>query len=368
MTGPIWENPYGVRVPGSGLRLPGAVPAPRDDHPLVPWKDENHVPQWVDVDHAHKQLESFQSSLTRLEELLDPYFGYGGLVIVSGPPGMGKTTLIHQCIHRAKEYVKGLAPPTGSAPESPHAVPRDIVVMTTGYGNDGSGISIDDEGNFATLSDINDRISHRIVEALRKQFPKSWSDLPTVDGMSLDQVSGRVSDCLTQHDALLLTVIPHIQWLDNDLRTRFLKTCLNRARTRVVLFVEVTHGAGEAAQGVVESLHPNRAVTHLALGALEPEDTLKFSRSARHGQAGLNGALPEAAERITADLMRAHQQGNPADVRELRKVFYATAERKRRERSNWPITSEDLRRHWTTENDPLHGALRRTAPDPPGAP
>lgn len=111
MTNSDWANPYGVRKPygsnGAGTgdgrdNSANGSAALSADHPLVPWKQPDHMNQWVDVDHSRDELDRFEEDWPTLGELLDSSSGHGRVVVVSGQPGMGKTSLIHRCIHEAQ--------------------------------------------------------------------------------------------------------------------------------------------------------------------------------------------------------------------------------------------------------------------------
>ncbi|MBO1330018.1 hypothetical protein [Streptomyces sp. VRA16 Mangrove soil] len=359
MTGPTGGNPYGVRVPDNKPRLPGLPPPPVDDHPLVPWEDGSHIGQWADVDHARTQLDHFRRSLVRLEDVLNPRVGRGRLVIVSGPVGMGKTTLIHRCIHETIEHLKALSryphPETDGAPRP--TVPRHFVAIPKGYDNDGGQMHTNDNGERAGLEAINAQISAGIVGELAKHFP-DWQNQPA-DNEPIRTTSEKISQLLAMQNSLLFAVIPHIEWYGAGLRTNFLRTCLNRAVTRVVLFAEVSHGDGEDAARVVEEIGASQAITHLALGPLEEEDTMKFSQS-RPSDHPAHAVLPDLARE---GLLRAHREWRPRDVREMRKVFYATAECRRHDRADAFVTYEDLRPH--LPGRPNLDDLRWDPPPPP---
>ncbi|WP_369245430.1 hypothetical protein [Streptomyces sp. R41] len=350
MTAPIQDNPYGVYVPGSRQSLPGFVVPPRADHPLVPWEDESHAGQWVDVDHAREQLDLFEQCLLRLADLVTPGVDQGRLVVVTGPVGMGKTTLIHQCIYRAREYIRQLNEAAGTPQPGARGPLGQLVAMTAGYGNDGRAISVDENGDFASTPAINATIRDKVVARLRTHFAGIALD-PAMSQEAPFKAFGAISALLAQQDALLFAVVPHIDWKDVGVRTRFLKTCLSHAQSRIVLLVEVSHGTTETADEVVAELLPNDAVTHLALGSLRPEDTVKFSQSVRSGHPDPDDAPPRNPATAGDELLRVHQQWQPADVRELRRVFHAVAEGQRHS-GRVRITADDLRQHTSGGSGP----------------
>lgn len=352
-------NPYGVRVPGSDRSLPGFVSPPLDDHPLVPWDDASHAGQWVDVDHAREQLDQFEDCLRRLADVVSPQVDRGRLVVVTGPVGMGKTTLIHRCIHRAREVIEEAAAQAARAGQGAAAL-RHVVAMTAGYVNDGRGICVDDNGDFASTAAINATIRDKIVSALRKGLPTANGLDPALSETSTSKAFAAISALLAEENALLLAVVPHIEWKDPGVRTKFLMTCLSHAQSRILLFVEVSHGASETAGEVVRELATNRAVTHLALGPLQPEDAVKFGRGARADHpdpdADAGPGIHEAVQQARA------ARWQPGDVRELRQIFHAAAEAHARAGRPVRITGEDLVEQARAHSRRTLGDLGRTPP------
>ncbi|MFJ4535174.1 hypothetical protein ACIP39_04240 [Streptomyces tibetensis] len=361
MTGSDWANPYGVRKPyglngtnhGDQGVLAGATFSA--DHPLVPWKQPDHMQQWVDVDHSGAQLERFVADWPSLHELLaHEDSGDGRVVIVSGPPGMGKTSLIHRCIHEAQQQVAKAAAGAGD--------PRAVFVPTAGLVNDGRRISVGPDGSFAPIELINTRIRKEIAKGLlRHAFPEGRVQ-SIIEEEDPFQAYSDMKDLLAQHNALLFAVIPHIRWNDVDLRSDFLRSCLSAAPPRIVLFVEVSHGAAETGREVAATLSGSAAVTHLALHGLNSEDIWRFSRSARASDGGPNGLV----EPDRSSLMAAHSEWRPSDVRELRAVFHSAADALRSAPHPWPIDADALRPHWERRRAGRASLLRDPIPPRPG--
>ncbi|MGW1721745.1 AAA family ATPase [Streptomyces sp. NPDC002306] len=340
MTGPVQDNPYGVNVPGSRTSLPWLPPSVLDDHPLVPWVEDSHAGQWVDVDHALDQVKQFEQCLKRLPEMILPKVDTGHLVVVTGPVGMGKTTLIHRCVHLTRQHltrfeehfarVTQQAPP--SAPGQPEVIrpPHPYVALTGGYDNRANGISTDARGQFASTQDINAALRDKIVDELSGYLPEKT--LQRVRGeQDVHEAFKALSRLLAQQDALLLVLVPHMDWRDGmgSVRTDFLRSCLKHARSRIVLFVEVCHQDPDTAHEVVEEIWPDSALTHLKLGSLTSEDTVKFSQSAR-------GDHPDPDAPVGSGAWLT------SDVRQLRKRYFSIAEERRRTGGEVVVTAADL--------------------------
>ncbi|WP_416983338.1 ATP-binding protein [Streptomyces sp. T028] len=333
MTEPVPDNPYGVHVPGSRDLLPWLTPRPVDDHPLVPWAEESHTGLWVDVDHARDRVGQFAQWLDRLPEVILPHVDNGHLVVVTGPVGMGKTTLIHQCVHLARQRLADYAQRAAAAPRKPGVIrpPQPLVAMTAGYDNRDDRFSRDKRGQRA-VDEINRELRDRVVDALSGRLPDS--PLAHIRAQTdVYQAFLSLSTLLAEQDALLLVIVPHMDWRDErgGVRTDFLRTCLRHARSRIVLFVEVSHHDPQQAHQVVEEIWGNPALTHLSLGSLTPEDTVKFSQSTR-------GAHPDPEPPLSphADAWVS------SDVRQLRKRCFSLAEEQRQRGAPVLVSPADL--------------------------
>ncbi|MFF7978652.1 hypothetical protein ACFZDK_05915 [Streptomyces sp. NPDC007901] len=340
MTQSVETNPYGVRVPGDGSGLWWAT-EPLDDHPLVAWEEDSHARAWVDVDHAEEQVRKFEASLARLPEMILPQVDRGHVVVVTGPVGMGKTTLIHRCVHLMQERLREAAERAGHSRLGPDDIrpPRPVVVMTGGYRNHPDSVSVDERGRFATTEGINSAIRKKIVSELELRFTDAVKGRVPVDGSVLDTFA-EISRLLAEQDAMLLALVPHLGWRDDmgSVRTEFLRSCLRHARSRIVLFVEVGHHDPHTAHDeVIAVLGSQPALTHLSLGSLSPEDTVKFSQAAR-GEHPDPDALPSTAP----DAPRDPEAWRRSDVRELRKICFSVAEEQRRRHGRVRVTASDL--------------------------
>ncbi|MGW2824942.1 hypothetical protein ACWC24_28645 [Streptomyces sp. NPDC001443] len=370
MTGPVQndphggvqDNPYGVYVPGSRDSLPWLPPPLLDDHPLVPWVEESHAGQWVDVDHALDQVNQFEQCLRRLPEMILPKVDTGHLVVVTGPVGMGKTTLIHRCVHLAHQYLEHFRqqPRPGAGRAGVIQPPTPYVAMTGGYDNRANGISTDARGQFASTQDINTALRNKIVDELGDLIPEKSLQRVRAE-TEVHEAFKLLSRLLAQQDALLLVLIPHMDWRDGmgSVRTDFLRTCLKHARSRIVLFVEVCHHDPDRAHEVVAEIWPNSALTHLKLGSLTSEDTVKFSQAARGDHPD-----PDAPVHSGAWLR--------SDVRQLRKRYFSIAEERRRTGGEVRVTAADLGAPvldvTAMARNPSAGAgpVPRQPPPPPG--
>lgn len=334
------ENPFGVYVPELRDQLPPERVRPKDDHPLVPWKEPSHAGQWVDVDHAREQLNRFEQRFQEeLPGLLLPNLRRGHLVVVTGPVGMGKTTLIHRCVHLAHEYLDELRQQLDERSQ-PRFAPELVVAMAGGYDNHSREVSWDASGDFAETPQINAVIRDKIVEALEEEFPDVPLD-PSLTGNDVRRAFTGISRLLARQNRLLLAIVPHIDWRDagGDVRTKFLRTWLSHAQSRIMLFVEISHQNPRTASEVIAELPVNTAVTHLSLGLLAVEDTVKFTQAARgsHPDQENDPPLPTIPGR-SAD----EDPWRLTDVRYLRRECFRLAEAQRLAGGRVRVTATDL--------------------------
>lgn len=88
-----------------GKRNPFAVPDMVSPHqPLTPWAEATHGTYYVEVDRTE---EAFQSFLDEAGEVTD-LVRRGGLVVVSGNRGCGKSSVLNRCVHWVDQGLKDL--------------------------------------------------------------------------------------------------------------------------------------------------------------------------------------------------------------------------------------------------------------------
>ncbi|WP_189593322.1 ATP-binding protein [Streptomyces massasporeus] len=218
--------------------------------------------------------------------------GRGHLVVVSGLPGTGKSSLLHRCVH---EFVSGLEDPKGGDDDRPDAQPRDesskpwcrrepsgavSVVPVTGVRNNGRDLESSPSGHTEApeLSTVIDRIFRTVVKALRKTPGFAEVCGPEIDSTDHFDSWHALTDALAHLGRRLAVIIPHIKWEDQDSRWAFLRFCHQKADRGVVFFVETEYTALEKEIGLIFDETQLRGVTHLQTGRLAREDWGRYLR------------------------------------------------------------------------------------------
>ncbi|RUP68118.1 hypothetical protein SSPNP10_11850 [Streptomyces sp. NP10] len=70
-----------------------------DGRPLCPWETPEHADLYVAVDHSQDEFLKYQNEL----ETDSDFRKSGKLVLITGPEGCGKTSLMHRCAWQTRE-------------------------------------------------------------------------------------------------------------------------------------------------------------------------------------------------------------------------------------------------------------------------
>lgn len=62
--------------------------------PLRPWQSKDHNELYAPVDHTEVSFRQFEEFLNNIDDIAT----FGGVVLVTGLPGCGKTSLVHRCV------------------------------------------------------------------------------------------------------------------------------------------------------------------------------------------------------------------------------------------------------------------------------
>jgi hypothetical protein len=260
--------------------------------PLVPWCIEGHEDLWVDLQHVPAAVHTFRNQLVQVARNITPdRDGRGHLVVVSGLPGTGKSSLLHRCVH---EFVTGLEDPEGGGDRT-GAEPRDesptpwcrrepsgavSVVPVTGVRNNGRDLESSPSGHTEApeLSTVIDRIFRTVVKALKKTPGFAEVCGPDIDSPDHFDSWHALTDALAQLGRRLAVIIPHIKWEDQDSRWAFLRFCHQKADRGVVFFVETEYTGLEKEIDLIFDETQLRGVTHLKTGRLAREDWGRYLR------------------------------------------------------------------------------------------
>lgn len=251
--------------------------------PLVPWCVEGHEDLWVELDHVPVAVHTFRNQVVQVARTITPgRDGRGHLVVVSGLPGTGKSSLLHQCVH---EFARGLEEPEGGSDGRPGTERqggdpaswrgRDpsgaiSIVPVTGVRNDGRDLESSSSGHMEPpeLKTVISRIFRSILRELKTTpgFREAYG--PEIDSSDHWGSWHAITDALAQLGRRLAVIIPHIQWADRVSRWAFLRFCHQKADRGVVFFIETEYTELEKEIGLIFNETQRRGVTHLKTGAL----------------------------------------------------------------------------------------------------
>ncbi|WRZ90571.1 hypothetical protein OHB54_16730 [Streptomyces sp. NBC_01007] len=96
-----------------------------DGRPLCPWETSEHENFYAPVDHAPEAFSNFKAHLTGHHDFRKS----GKVILITGPGGSGKTSLMHRCASFAKKFLASLTSPQ----------PVGIVDLTA---DNGSGLNV----------------------------------------------------------------------------------------------------------------------------------------------------------------------------------------------------------------------------------
>ncbi|MFF8594198.1 ATP-binding protein [Streptomyces sp. NPDC015220] len=290
-------------MPNANCSLFGTPP--EDGHapwptyqPLAPWHINGHEDLWVDIDHLPSALLTFRNEVGAVVRGIRPgEDGRGHLVVVSGLPGTGKSSLLHRCVHELVQWLDGFAGPADGAgrtrepagpaePERPwsrRGPARSVHVVTVdGQANEGRGLGSPPGARpLVPQYDMTvRRIAHLIVEKLcaDQEFLNAWREQPRPEEKDPYLSWRRLTATLEAKGRALVVIVPHIDWQDEDIARRFLRFCYDRSTRGVVFFVETRRTDVGRDLDAFFTEKERAGITHLRTSALGPQDWGKYLR------------------------------------------------------------------------------------------
>lgn len=274
----------------------------RAQSPLVPWKISGAESLWVPIDSSQQLFDRFVDEGPQPKAIIDTNARAGHLVVVSGEKKVGKTTLLHKCVHSLTQRLHAVitgeeegnrpAPPRWSVLD--HASPHVLVVPLAGPENKNSAIAWAN-GRPEEVEVVNRRILDDISEAVGGQLAEEAGE--QLRSKDVYRSFGALSDALLSLEYTLLVVVPDFEWRDESVTRTFYRSCSDNARTGIVFFVEsssrTTGGDLSAEFGDLQ----DSPVTHLEVGGLTRENWRHFIR-ARHTAHDIPGPHLTVADEV----------------------------------------------------------------------
>ncbi|MGW4757281.1 ATP-binding protein [Streptomyces chartreusis] len=256
-----------------------------DGRPLCPWETSEHEHFYAPVDHTEQAFSDFVSHLQAQHDLANA----GKVVLITGPGGSGKTSLMHRCAWEARRFYASL----------PNAQTAEIVDLTK-------------EGHAGLDSMARARhVCSRLSDELR--FRRLF------DNAVVDELERRSEDpakfypyfsrLLSDKNAVSLILLPPSEVVGE------VHSYNSYAQGMIVFFCESSYGTVSEIDAKPAGMKP---IFHVQLGALEEADGWIFVQH-RLARANINGAIyPAIGEAVIREFMQARIRGRGnTTVREL---------------------------------------------------
>lgn len=325
------HNTFAIRA----VYEPAGVSEPRyvwdGDWPLAPWLVHGHEELYASVDHMDEQFQYFVEHGPQALAVTNIRATSGHVVLVSGPRGTGKTSLIHRCVaHLAGEIrkVRGQREPAEAELWTMRRGTDGVSVVLLGdVQNQGDGICRNNDGQYAPIADINARIFDQVKRGLtRVESFASLAALPEyadLDSTDLWRAYGALGNVLIRMAHCVLVVVPDLRWRDQNLGNDFLRACSSSVKAGMVFFVESSNS--QLAQDIEDEFGDIRKgtnITHLTVGKLSEEDCERFVRR-RTAAPG----LPSPRVAVAEEAVGGHPPHRRCQtVRDLQDMYYSASQ------------------------------------------
>lgn len=275
------ENPF--CVPGRTFDEPG---------PLTPWQERAHGNYYADVDHTEQAYQQFVLKLKNWNIASN-----GGVALVHGDDGCGKTSLIHRCAKAIKDQSK-----------EPHTI--EIVDRSRERLEGETALRKCEEVVLALIRQL-----RRTAGFLAKESIQKLSEPPNrAEESDLRRAIEEVADVLAESKRTLI-VVPSKMELALEIQT-YVSVF---ARAGLVLLMETSE---ESLKQFIDKWNQEpskRKILNLEVGPLEIEHGWTFVQS-RVRQGLPTNSLPEFDESAVTKYMRIRSEHARVSVRELERV------------------------------------------------
>ncbi|MGW3105273.1 hypothetical protein [Streptomyces sp. NPDC001100] len=255
-----------------------------DGRPLCPWETAEHADLYVPVDHSQ---EAFFSYKEELQADFD-FTKSGKLVLITGPQGCGKTSLMHRCAWETREFLTPM----------PSPAKIEIIDLTS----DGL-LGIDTQ---ARIRHICRRIHDELH--LRRAFDdRTYEELEKRNDEPA-QFYPYLSRLLARAGLVIILLLPPSELVEE------VRSYSSYTQKMLVFFCESSYEA-------VAAIEPNPAakpITHLMLDVLDESDGWNFVNSRIARTATQSAHCPVTDEATVLKFMQTRIRGRgQTTIREL---------------------------------------------------
>lgn len=262
--------------------------------PLKPWKYSGHPKLYVDVDNSELAFAEFRKFSHEIEPFVQSI-----CVLVSGPDGCGKTSLIHRCVSQLLS-------------SKPTAYEHVVVV-------DRSAELSGPQSALGKCEDIASALVRDLKSANGALGEGARGKLAQIDaGMTeaaLRYALRDVAAIAAENRCLVLLILPRIEVRD-EARLMVSAFC----QTNIALFVE-TRQTDVAAYAVDQiPSDPSLGTVHLQVGPINSEHAWRYV-AARMDPVGRDERVPKFSKDVVNRFMAERTSGSAVSIREVQRVF-----------------------------------------------
>ncbi|WP_327345018.1 ATP-binding protein [Streptomyces europaeiscabiei] len=256
-----------------------------DGRPLCPWETSEHEHFYAPVDHTQQAFSEFDNHFSQNHD----FSKVGRVVLITGPGGSGKTSLLHRCAWTAQRFL-------ASQPQ-----PQPVVV-----------IDLTSDGLIGSDTSARSRhICSRLHDELKfhRLFDKPDSDELEKKAEDPPKFYPYLSRLLKDKDRVLIILLPPSEVADE------VHSYNSYSHGMIVFYCESSYAEVCGIDTAPAGMKP---IFHVELGVLEEADGWTFVQHRLDRARATGKSFPDIEEGVIREFMQARIRGRgKTTVREL---------------------------------------------------